>query len=943
MPFMYPLKHVFRNWKLFAALLIGITLAATFFAGMWVKSDVAAEQSFNKQLNSIRTDILFYADLNQTQAPMVIKDTYGISGVKSVDMIARFFSNLGFPADNYTYFAYTPIISFPNTSRIYNEWINKPQGGIPENYTYVVTGTQLAERVAVGDIITAQLDFREVKYYNYSQFDVNLTVAGFAELTDDGYAYSAGDFNISPYASAYRSDILIIDWDNTLMKLWSSTLDSSTVGLTYFIDVDRQDLLNPYDIDNSIGKIYQVSNNIQNRVLGNYLSWGYVQNLLGDVLGNYEYRYQNMYFNFILVSIPIIFVAWYLGYTVSDVSFNIRRREIGLLSTKGLSSGQIQWMFLTEALVIGVIGGLLGIVGGLILNQYYADAINVSRLFSSEILNPIVAVATLLFAVILAVVAVFWSARKASRIAAVDALRNYVPSSKPSRKIFPIIALILGGYKIVIFLLGVNISELIAQSGFFYGNMFLSGFASVLILFDGSMTFIGPLLFFWGFTKLLIRDSAKFQAVATKISSVMGELGALAAKNVRRNPGRLAAMAFLIALIVGLSVQVTGQIASQEDYIVRDVRTTVGADITVLVANASRSQEILYNITQNVPGIRNASIEQMLPAYSIGGRNSYMNVKTIDPSTWALSAYYEDGWFTGGPSVAQMLRDLQANNNTIIIDRGVAKQLDLQLYDEITIDFTSCARRLKIVGFFGPEPPDTNGIGITPYASFNSYFSANLYSFVPRNLFNMTAGSDIYTLENWFTNNILISLNPGVNSTEVVNKIRSLKLDVYGIESFDAQWQRSIEMEDLNTYSSLQVLEMQNFGLIFAVLSASVGTALIAIVSLKERSREATLMSVRGLSYRQLVWMFLTESIAIITFAVILGVVIGVIVAYGNIAATNTSLSYYSLVTQHLVFPPNALTIIGTYVGLIYASTIGAVLVMTSQYVTKLERMIRTR
>ncbi len=46
----------------------------------------------------------------------------------------------------------------------------------------------------------------------------------------------------------------------------------------------------------------------------------------------------------------------------------------------------------------------------------------------------------------------------------------------------------------------------------------------------------------------------------------MGELGALAAKNVRRNPARLAAIAFLIALIMGYSVQVTGQIASQQDY-----------------------------------------------------------------------------------------------------------------------------------------------------------------------------------------------------------------------------------------------------------------------------------------------------------------------------------------------------------------------------------------
>jgi hypothetical protein len=40
MPLMYPLKHVFRNWKLFTALLIGIALAATFFVALDAKANL---------------------------------------------------------------------------------------------------------------------------------------------------------------------------------------------------------------------------------------------------------------------------------------------------------------------------------------------------------------------------------------------------------------------------------------------------------------------------------------------------------------------------------------------------------------------------------------------------------------------------------------------------------------------------------------------------------------------------------------------------------------------------------------------------------------------------------------------------------------------------------------------------------------------------------------
>jgi hypothetical protein len=77
--------------------------------------------------------------------------------------------------------------------------------------------------------------------------------------------------------------------------------------------------------------------------------------------------------------------------------------------------------------------------------------------------------------------------------------------------------------------------------------------------------------------------------------------------------------------------------------------------------------------------------------------------------------------------------------------------------------------------------------------------------------------------------------------------------------------------------------------------------------------------------------MFLTESIATITFSVILGIVVGVIIVYGTVASANNILFNSALVTQRLVYPPNIIATIGTYIALIYVSTIGAILVMTSQ------------
>ncbi len=969
MPLMYPLKHVFRNWKLFTALLIGVTLAATFCAAIGVKANVSAEQALDKQISNIITDMTLSASLNRTNLPLAYRDLTTVEGVKSVDTLASFQYSVRTSSDNYSTSYWTTMYSFPNSSRINGEWLNKPVDGIPLNYTYIVAGSNLAQKLQVGDNITMMVNFYTTKYSNTTSFYVNLTVAGFAELTDTGYSLlSNGGGSIvyaddlrgfssalptsgyGGYYGGYRSDGMLVGWDSTLEQLWSKALEGSIAQITFSINVDRQSLISPWNIDASIDSLNIVEQRIHNIVLGTSLENGYVYNYLGSQLSYYQYSFSSMLYSFIVVSIPVFFVAWYLGSTVSDVSFNIRRREIGLLSTKGLSSGQIQRMFLTEAVVIGAVGGALGVVGGLILNQYYAGTVDLNSLFAGRMFDPTLALITIIFGIVLALASVFWSSRKASRIPAVEALREYMPIETKSRfRWVAWVALILGSFQIAVLLSGVNVQQAIDLWRYGGGDTIIGPILSdVWRYFNAIMTFLAPFLFFWGFTKVVIRDSSKFQAVASKISSVMGDLGALAAKNVRRNAARMAAIAFLIALIIGFSVQVTGQIASQEDYIVREVRNTVGADISVSEANATKGQIVFNDILGNVTGISNATIERSLWVPVHGSYNT-VQIRTIDPNTWAKSAYYEPEWFTGN-SVDEMIRQMKGNNGTIILDRSIAKQLDKKLWDTITIDFNSCPRELKIVGFFGPEPSDS-GNGYSPVPIYNgggikdstNYLNPMFYSYVPTDIFNMTYYSPIYHLES-FSTTYLIKLEPGANGTQVTNQIRQVApTEISSVDSFDYQWRQSQANNNLYTYSSLQVLDIQNLGLVFAVLSASVGMALIAVVSLKERSREATLMSVRGLSYRQLVWMFLTENMAIITFSVILGAVVGTILVYGSVVSANNTLYVNQLVTQRLVFPPDVVGTIGVYIALIYAATIGAILVMSRQYVTKLEKMVRAR
>jgi ABC-type lipoprotein release transport system permease subunit len=938
MPLLYPIKRVFRSWKLFIALLIGIILASTFFAAIYMKANLTAKQALEQQLSNVLVDMEVNTRLNYTNFAQAQQDILGIDGVKSLEVVATSFSTMYSSSDNFTTPIFSQIVYLPNSSSVYDGWENRPSGGIGENETYVLLDTSIADELAVNDTLLMSLEFPTPKYDNTTIVCLNLTVAGFANLSDDAYSIATGNtFYIPPFTPAvpqqvyyHKNDLLIVDWE-TIEKIWS-TMPNQTFNTRLLVSLNRDELLNPWDTQTSANNVQTVVDKINNDILANYeYSGSYFQNNLGNILTSYQYGFSGtLYINLIIVTLPVFFVAWYLGSTVSDVSFNLRRREIGLLSTKGLSSGQIQRMFFAEALVIGFIGGLIGVVGGLLLNQVFTG-INLETLFDPRLLNPYIIVFTVVFGMALAFWSVLFSAKRASKLPAVESLREYMPmeTDKPYRKRLPWVAFILGAYKIVIFILGVNVPFLITQAQFSGGGYFTSIILAPVAILDAVLNYIGPLLFFWGLTKLLIQNSLKFQQLTSRAYRLTGDLGALAAKNVRRNPARSAAIAFLIALIIGYGVQVTGQLASEQDYINRQVQYRVGADVTVSVVNATKAQMVLDDILGNVSQIKASTFE-----CTVVQNSADTIMKTIDPDSWADVAFYEDSWFSGA-SPKDALNEFRANNMTIILERRVAKELNLQMNDEIGIDFQSGARKLKVVGFFGPEPVETQ----SPFGS--SSYATQTWSYVPRNLFNMSSPlSDAFQAES-FETKILLKLNNGANGTKVADAIRNLDLEIYGVQSFDEELRRTQTSADTYTYNNLLVQDLQKLGLIFVVVAASVGTTLISVVSIRERSREATIMSVRGLSYRQLVWMFLSENLAVVIFAVVLGLAVGFIIVYGNVTSASTFLP--ELVKRRVVFPNDSLITIGSFISLIFASAILPIIVMSRQYVTKLERMIRLR
>jgi putative ABC transport system permease protein len=100
------------------------------------------------------------------------------------------------------------------------------------------------------------------------------------------------------------------------------------------------------------------------------------------------------------------------------VSVTERTREIGVRMAVGASEGDVKLQFLTEALVLGIIGAAIGIVFGI------ASSLAVSQGLGWPIRIPAYAIAvSTLFAVAIALFFGFYPARRASQLNPIEALR----------------------------------------------------------------------------------------------------------------------------------------------------------------------------------------------------------------------------------------------------------------------------------------------------------------------------------------------------------------------------------------------------------------------------------------------------------------------------------------------------------------------------------------
>jgi ABC-type antimicrobial peptide transport system permease subunit len=935
----YSFKRLVRSWKLFVALLLGIVLAATFFSGINVGADTAAKQALDQALSQVPVDFVISAtgfqeirrpfespgSLSSENVTMLMDRIESVDGVQHTEVVSRLSMSTRFLNTNETF--YPTVTGMSANSDVYGD-----VAALEENETYVWDGSVHASSLHINDNLSFNMTWWNG--YNMSYTVLNFTVAGFVKLTDQELMVASGQYYGGYYymgigqtsAVYFYGDLFIANWEKTFARIIDSFANQpagySSVTTDILVQVNRQTVVSPWDVGGSLSRLdmLQAQINDQLRIFNLQVQ----SSLLTNVLTSYQSTVLNLRFLFIVTSFPVFLVAWYIGSTVSDVSFNLRRREIGLLLTKGFSRRQLLQMFFTETLMVGLIGGLLGIALSLLLNPVFVRAVG-GEFSGTPFIGTDTAIITVIFSLVLTFLASYQPARRASKLAAVDALREYLPGEdvKPYKRLWPWLAFSLGSYKIVILLLGINLT-VIMSSVLLSGNVGLIIVLSLAVFVDALLTYIGPFLFFWGCAKILIRGSLKFQELVARAVKFLGDLGTLATKSVQRNPVRAASIAFLLASIIFYSVWVSGTLASEQDYAVRNVYFQVGADVKATFREPQNASLLMQRINENLSDVVSSSTLE----YTTFGSNG--PVVVVDPKNWLNTAYYEPEFFSGNDA-KKAFELLASDNQSIIFEQGYGEYLKKKLGDTVSESFGKDVVELKIVGFFGRSGGYSYSQGYSPYGP-TSYFSSQYWSFISESLFQQFSNET----RNYSTASLLIKLTEGADGKTAAKRIRDdFRPDVSQVSSVAEQ----MEEQQSNVMLTGQ-FNLLRLGVIFVVLASSIGTALVTLVSLRERSHETAIMNVRGLSFSQLLMMLLTENLAVVTFAVLLGAVVGLIAVSGTVASSNVS-NLGASVSRHMVFPLDTTVTILFSVLLVFTSTIIPVVFMTKRSGKNLDRVVR--
>ncbi len=296
-------------------------------------------------------------------------------------------------------------------------------------------------------------------------------------------------------------------------------------------------------------------------------------------------------------------VALVVGMITIANTFSItlaqRRRQIGLLRAVGATGSQVRRRFLAEAVILGVLGSILGLAAGIGLAA--AGSAFTGSLFWGLAL-PVAQLATAVGLGVLATVGAAWvPIIRGTRVLPLEALQP-VPAGDELRRASILRSVVCGlfllaGAGLVVFAISGN------PYGFF-GAVAAGAMISLGVLF-GAPLFVPGLLRFSG-----------------RLVKRFGTVAALAAGNAERNPRRATATSTALMLAVGLIVTLQVATASIRLTLLDEIERRSPVDIGIAWAAADGRPASIPDAVRTrlgmAPGVTDSVLLSAVPAELVG-------------------------------------------------------------------------------------------------------------------------------------------------------------------------------------------------------------------------------------------------------------------------------------------------------------------------------------
>lgn len=503
-----------------------------------------------------------------------------------------------------------------------------------------------------------------------------------------------------------------------------------------------------------------------------------------------------------------------------------RTREIGLMRAIGSSRKQVNRSVLLEAVLLGIVGSILGVAAGVGL------AVGLMKLMGAmgmELSTGDLTVAWttpaigLALGVIVTVLAAYVPARRAGKVSPMAALRDAgSPADAKSGWVRAGIGLVLTGAG------AASLWSTTQADKASDGSLFL-GLGVVLTLIG--FIVIGPLL-----AGVVVR------ALSVVVLRLFGPVGRLAERNALRNPRRTgatgAALMIGLALVACLSVVGSSMVASATD----ELDKSVGADF--IVQSGTPGQLIVPQAAkalESAPGIEHFTHYKSLDAKLTNpdGSTTDEDVTAADPT------YPQD---LRRETVAGELSAAYGENAMSVGD-DYATAHGIKVGDTITVAFKAGeAAKLKVAAITSDETNVDKGAMYLNTTTAEKYVPADK---MPQNMIMFAKAQDGKEKEAY----------------------AALKDSLHAYPTYKVQNQADFK-QDLKDQIG-QLLNIVYGLLALAIIVAVLGVVNTLALSVVERTREIGLMRAIGLSRRQLRRMIRLESVVIALFGALLGLGLG--------------------------------------------------------------------